>query len=92
MTDLDFDDAMARSTDERTFSNGSEYEMWSANWCGTCTRDVDGDCPLVSVALLERKPAEWIAQPRDQYPYNAYHCTAYQSEGEPHEPSAVAGQ
>jgi len=49
------------------FSNGTAYEMWSANWCDRCLRDApfrngvsSTGCPLLLIALSEMTPGEWM--------------------------------
>jgi hypothetical protein len=60
---VDLDRLEAASLDGRAFSNGTEWDMWSARWCGTC-RHADEEaevyCPLADLALIsEQTPAEW---------------------------------
>lgn len=92
MVSLDFDDAYARSTEEHTFSNSTMWEIWSGNWCARCKREaplragLKGQigCPLVAVALLGRKPAEWLRQPDSEIETengydvaNIFHCIEF---------------
>lgn len=52
----------ASAVDERAFSNGSEYEIWAGRYCYECVHDdprIETFCPILSVALLGRWPAEW---------------------------------
>lgn len=80
----DYEDAFARSKDTPAFSNGTEWEMWSANWCARpCTMDKNEDCPLIMVALLGRTPAEWLPQPADRYPSDVYHCVMFRGPDDP---------
>lgn len=65
----DFKQAWAHARDGHTFSNHTEYELWSGAWCATCQRDapfrnglVLDSCPLPHVAVMGRVPAEWIPQ------------------------------
>ena len=81
---IDFDDAMARSKDKPAFSNSTEWEMWAANWCERpCKVDANQDCPLIMIALLGRTPAEWLPQPADRYPSDAYHCVNFRGKDDP---------
>lgn len=52
------------------FSNGTEWDCWSARWCHTCLRDGMGlapehpdaelYCPIVTEALVgEKTPEQW---------------------------------
>lgn len=78
---VDYDTAFAAATEGRAFSNGTEWHMWEARWCGRCLRDVDENCPLVMIAFMERTPKEWVRQPDDRYPQDAYRCTEFKSTG-----------
>ncbi len=79
--DHDFDAAK----DEPAFSNSPEWEMWAANWCHRpCQMDKNEDCPLIVTALLGRTPVEWLEQPADQYPSNAYHCVNFRGPDDPY--------
>lgn len=69
--------------DEPAFSNGTEWEMWSANWCQRCKNDKTGECPIIMTALLGMTPVEWLEQPADQYPSNAYHCIQFRGPDDP---------
>lgn len=48
------------------FSNSTDWEIWSYNWCERCRNDspalVDkGEgCPLILVALMGKRPSEWL--------------------------------
>ncbi len=57
------DQIRADATDERPFSNGSEYDIWADRHCYNCVND-DADtekyCPILNVALLGQGwPKEW---------------------------------
>lgn len=47
------------------FSNGTEWEIWSYNWCHNCTKDSEElvdqgkGCPHILTALIGEKPKEW---------------------------------
>ena len=64
------------------FSNGSEYDSWSVNWCRRCARDETGTapdgvyCPILSNVMLENKvPKEW-SKGRDDL-RDRYHCSEF---------------
>lgn len=72
------------------FSNGTEYEMWQANWCDRCTHDAayqsgksSEGCPLLLTALLGDIPGEWMEQPPERYPSDAYHCINFRRPDDP---------
>jgi hypothetical protein len=75
------DQIMETAARRRAFSNGFEWDIWSAIWCQTCKNDENEDCPLVAVAMLgERTPIEWT----DEKPGSLagkYHCSEYESNG-----------
>jgi hypothetical protein len=65
-------DAGARPS--AVFSNGTEYEIWSANWCDQCTVGIE--CPIAALALLaEKTPTEWMWQPAGSP--DRYHCIEF---------------
>lgn len=72
-------------SDGPAFSNGTEFEMWSENWCSRCTRDTeDNPCDILTVALvLGDRPVEWLPQPSESYPRDAYHCVMFKGPDEP---------
>lgn len=55
--------------DEPAFSNSTEWEVWSYNWCEECTKhspelwDQGVGCPLIIIALNGRTPLEWAPDP-----------------------------
>lgn len=61
------------------FSNGTEFEIWSANWCNQCKKDELGGAPegtycdiLSDVMMLNETPPQWSAsETRD------YHCSEF---------------
>lgn len=85
----DLDDIIARSRPGPAFSNSTEYEMWEVNWCGRCLRDAPFrrmdkgyGCPILAAAVLSQViPAEWMEQPDDRYPSDAYHCIEFKAPG-----------
>jgi hypothetical protein len=81
---LDYDEIAAHARPGMAFSNGTEWECWSYNWCGRCLRDAPfrnmgkgSGCPLVLLAMCgEQTPAEWLEQPWGENgpPLDRYHC------------------
>lgn len=89
---IDYEDALARSRDVPAFSNGTEGEVWMANWCHRCLRDAPfrngiakSGCPLILVALMDRTPAEWLDGPRDEQGRysmaDQFHCIEFRGPG-----------
>lgn len=81
-----YEEAMEASRDRAAFANGTEGEMWMANWCERCKHDTPakqakGGCPLVMVAMMQRTPSEWLDGPRDEHGrfsrYDQYHCVEF---------------
>lgn len=67
------------------FSNGFEYDCWSANWCHRCIRDESGGapegtyCPILSGVMLTNEVApEWTPGTDDLR--DRYHCWAFATE------------
>ncbi|ASD50881.1 hypothetical protein PBI_LUCKY2013_171 [Mycobacterium phage Lucky2013] len=63
------------------FSNSTEFEVWSINWCGRCVRDEYADsgfgCPILDTIYLEnRVPPEWSEGTDD--PRDRYHCSEFE--------------
>lgn len=49
--------------DRRPFSNGSEFDIWAHRHCYECVHDnasTELFCPILTVALLGKWPAEWV--------------------------------
>ncbi|MBB3752507.1 hypothetical protein FHT44_005019 [Mycolicibacterium sp. BK634] len=64
------------------FSNGFEYDSWSANWCSKCAKDSLGlapegvYCPIISRVLLDNEvPPEWSSGSDDLR--DRYHCSEF---------------
>jgi hypothetical protein len=55
-----FEDAEATAADRSPFSNGFEWDVWSARWCHRCLNDANEDCPLILVAMLGKTPSQWV--------------------------------
>lgn len=78
MTLPTYEQAMATSSDESPFSNGTEGQAWMSRHCARCVNDkparegrYEDACVLILVALNGRTPAEWTEDDRmslgDQY-------------------------
>lgn len=93
MTSIDFDDAYQRSRDRPAFSNGTEGEVWTANWCDRCihdkpARETGGEdgCALLTIAIVGRTPAEWLEHRGEDGAYSLsdqYHCIMFRPEDDP---------
>jgi len=84
---LDLDEASKNARDTPAFSNGTEGEMWQANWCDRCLRDAPfrngisaTGCPLILIAYCGQTPAEWLEQPDDSP--DRYHCIEFKAPGD----------
>ena len=82
-----YDEAFAAARDEGTFSNSSQWESWSAKNCDLCVHDKparQGDegngCPLILLALVGKRPAEWLTQTEEQEVFADYTCTEFRGE------------
>lgn len=73
-----------------TFSNGTEYEKWSAAWCKTCVhdrayREAVGDghdalgCELIVAGMSGEPVEEWRRGPLWS-PQTVVYCTRYEPE------------
>lgn len=65
------------------FSNSTEFEVWSYNWCERCTKDEKGGaaegvyCPILDTVLLQNEvPPQW-SPGTDDY-RDRYHCSEFQ--------------
>jgi len=88
---FDYNDVAARARKGKAaFSNGSEYEMWEPAWCGRCLHDAPFrrmgkgiGCQILAAAVFEECiPAEWLEQPPESYPRDAYHCIEFKVPGQ----------
>lgn len=65
-----YGEILANSEDRPPFANGTEGDVWMSHWCEGCAHDTveqgTGGCPLLMVAILGCKPAEWVPGPRDE--------------------------
>lgn len=86
----ELDDILSRGRKGSAFSNGTEFHEWEASWCDRCLRDAPFrrmgkgmGCQILAAALLgDVIPAEWMEQPEDRYPSDAYHCIQFKGPGE----------
>lgn len=89
---LDYDDVFARSRDVPAFSNSTEGEGWTANWCCRCLHDAPfrnmgkgSGCPILLVTLVGRTPAEFLDGRRDEQGRysiaDQYHCIEFKPPG-----------
>lgn len=83
-------EAVKDARDESTFSNSSQWEIWSAKNCDRCFWDKparQGDeangCPLILIALEDKRPAEWLAETEQQQIHADYTCTEFRDEDDP---------
>lgn len=76
---------------ERAFSNNTDWEIWSYNWCeNDCVHDdayqrdqTNEGCPIVLAALLGRTPREWLpGDPNDSTCGSQYTCIFYRHKDE----------
>lgn len=62
------------------FANGTEWDNWSANWCGTCIHDRLGkgdentECPLILDMMMGETPKQII---RKGWDYSKTICTSW---------------
>ncbi|MGC9540214.1 hypothetical protein [Streptomyces sp. UG1] len=82
-----YDEAFTAARDGSTFSNSSQWEVWAAKNCNRCIHDKparQGDdangCPLILIALMGKRPAEWLTQTEEQAVYADYTCTEFRDE------------
>lgn len=62
------------------FSNGSEWDAWSADWCETCIHDAAGPedgCPII-LQLLLGEPTEHVERGPDWSPQTVAWCSQYE--------------
>jgi hypothetical protein len=91
---IDYEDSRARARPGPAFSNGTEWECWSAGWCDRCARDApfrngisERGCPLILIAVADELiPAEWMEpEPSPSgRPYlgpKAYTCIEFRAPG-----------
>lgn len=89
--------------DEPAFSNSTEGYGWMDANCATCIHDKDQrdnaeqpgpGCPLVMVALLGRRPIQWLDGPRNEQGLyslaSQYTCIEYRHEDDgPTDPQPI---
>jgi hypothetical protein len=94
-----YDEMWASAREESAFSNGTEWECWSANWCDRCIHDKparQGDegngCPLILIGFCGRTPLEWMEHERFSLG-DRYHCIEFRDEDDgPTEPPGPSPQ
>jgi hypothetical protein len=75
------------------FSNSTDWDIWSHNWCERCIHDrparqddYENACYLILVAMTNRTPIEFLPQPFPE----RWHCIEFRDEdddeGPPEEP------
>jgi hypothetical protein len=84
------------------FSNGTEFDIWSANWCARCRHDAgysdatpEKGCPLLPAALCGERIPEWLLN--DEYvgdPVRRVTCLNFRDRDDPggdedHEPTPL---
>jgi hypothetical protein len=52
---LDYQEIYDRSRDQPAFSNSTEGEVWTANWCDRCLRDAPFRNGISPVGCLDRE-------------------------------------
>ena len=76
-----------------TFSNSTDWEIWSSHWCNVCKVDepawkrgeYENGCPLIPLAMSGYVPNEWLEQPAGDP--DRFHCINFRGEGDgPDEP------
>lgn len=66
----------------RAFSNSTEWEIWAYGWCHKpCAKDANEDCPLLTVAVLGKTPAEWT-----KVGLGDYRCSEFEEAEQPEMP------
>jgi hypothetical protein len=72
-----FGDVLSAAQARIPFSNGTEFDAWSENWCARCRHEET--CPLLDVVFIEEKtPGQW----QDREPGslgNQYTCTEFEA-------------
>jgi hypothetical protein len=82
-----YDEAVKDARDETTFSNSSQWDIWSAKNCDRCfwdkparQEDPAKGCPLILIALDGKRPAEWLLQSEEAAIHADYTCTEFRHE------------
>lgn len=64
------------------WSNGTEYSMWEANWCGRCWHDraarkgeFENGCVLIALGMLGDEVPQWVYSDKP-YPMHV-HCLQF---------------
>lgn len=86
MSPRPLDQILADARDESAFSNGTEWEIWSANWCERCAHDKparrgkpENGCPLILAVMLGKTPIEFLATSG----VDRWACIEFRDEHEP---------
>lgn len=53
-------DRIGETVDPPAFSNGTEWEMWSANYCDRCWHDRKQDCELIALGFAHLEVPQWV--------------------------------
>ena len=64
-------------------SNGTEGDIFRADWCEKCTKDVDGDCRIIALSMAydvdePEYPKEWRRR-ADATEWPGAECTAFEA-------------
>lgn len=64
-------------------SNGTEGDIFRADWCDKCAKDANGDCLILARTMAfdvddEKYPVEWRRR-ADATHYPDAECTAYEA-------------
>lgn len=101
MSPEDYPVLFDQAVDEPAFSNSDEGYGWMGANCGTCVHEKpsragreDPGCPLILVALMGRRPVQWIDGPVDERGRcslaGRYLCVEYRHEDDgPTDPQPV---
>lgn len=63
-------------SERHPFSNGTEWDAWSAGWCNWCADEVT--CPLLDMVFINgQTPEEWRPGNEGALGPTRYFCTVY---------------
>jgi hypothetical protein len=84
------------------FSNGTEFDIWFANWCDRCKHDAgysdatpEKGCPLLAAALCGERIPEWLLNDEDPGdPARRVMCLNFRDRNDPggdedHDPTPI---
>jgi hypothetical protein len=87
-----YEQAVAASSDQSPFSNGTEVMCWMTNNCDLCINDLPArqddpgnGCPLILVAVEGRLPAEWTPD-KPGYLGEQWRCMYFRDEDDGGDP------